>query len=119
MTEGKINLENCDFTSKKAPRLNSPRSIEALLQNGLNERDLYNINCIEYTQNVLEQTNVLTGKDIMEIYKFLNTILSSSMECSTQIKEQKQIYETIERDNNTAIDTIIKILKHVKKNSVN
>lgn len=81
-----------------------------LLLNSLIERDLYNINCIEYTQNVLEQTNVLTGKDIMEIYKFLNTILSSSMECSAQIKEQKQIYETIERDNNTAIDTIIKIL---------
>lgn len=81
-----------------------------LLFDSLTERDLYNINCLEYTQNVLEQTNVLTGKDIMEIYKFLNTILSGALDCSIQIKEQKQIYETIERDNNTAIDTIIKML---------
>ena len=49
-----INLENCDFTSKKAPRLNSPRSIEALLQNGLNERDLYKITEKQYCERYPE-----------------------------------------------------------------
>ena len=81
-----------------------------LLMDSLIERDLYNISCIEYTQNILEQNNLLSSKDIMEIYKFLNVILSASLEYRTKNKEQKQAYEAIERDNSVNIDTIIKIL---------
>ena len=48
-----INLENCDF-SYKAPRLNSHRSLEALLKNGLTQRDLFQITEKQYCERFPE-----------------------------------------------------------------
>ena len=48
-----INLENCNFTPK-APRLNSPRSLEALSKNGLDQRDLFQMTEKQYCERFPE-----------------------------------------------------------------
>ncbi len=105
-----LTYEKTIFYCKELYKYNMDISNMHLLLSSLNERDLYNINCLEYTKNILEQGGSLSSKDIMEIYEFLNFVMSAVSEYITQMKTQKQICSAIEISNNANIDTILNIL---------
>ena len=67
MTEGKINLENCDFSSKKI-RLTSPISIKVCNQLGLDIDSLKKQSFEEYGINDPE-SNILSNEILQERYE--------------------------------------------------
>ena len=92
MTEGKINLENCDFSSKKI-RLTSPISIKVCNQLGLDIDSLKKQSFEEYCVTDPE-SNLLSKEILQERYEHFEKkkeeLINEAIELRNKLKEDEK-----------------------------